>query len=242
MDHGHALGMLSHVDGVWVYVVVFLLILLQECGVPFPILPSEVVLLGCGFLVSQGKVSLIVAGLLATGATLLGNSLLFVISRRYGRAALDRYGKYVHMHTERVDRIERWIELRGGLMLFYGPLVPVLRAYVPALAGMFGVPYRVYIGVLTGAAVLWTFGMLILGALLGDHWFDAVDFIRHNITIGCLIIAVIAVALLLVRRWTRHITMDDPLAEPLSGGPRDSTTKRLSLKPQELQPWEERSS
>ncbi|MGH2410414.1 MAG: DedA family protein, partial [Chloroflexota bacterium] len=229
-DHD-SLGILSRVDGVWLYVAIFFLLLIQECGVPFPILPSEVVLLGSGFLAAGNLFSLVIMGVLGTSATLLGNSLLFLIGRRYGRAALDRYGKYVHMHTERVDRIERWIERRGSPILFYGPLMPVLRAYMPALAGIFGVPYRAYIGILAGAALIWTFTMLILGYTLGAHWFDAVHFIRHNITIGVVVLVVVVAVVVLILRWTRGIALteagdDEEMPdEPAHAG----TTKRLTL-------------
>lgn len=236
-----SLGILSRVDGVWLYVAIFLLLLVQECGVPFPILPSEVVLLGSGFLATGNLFSLLVMGLLATTATLLGNSLLFLIGRRYGRAALDRYGKYVHMHTERVDRIERWIERRGSPILFYGPLMPVLRAYMPALAGIFGVPYRAYIGILGGAALIWTFTMLILGYTLGSHWFDAVHFIRHNITIGVAALVLLGILVLLILRWTRGIAMAEVESDGISPdeAPHDGSTMRLTLHGMEWQKREE---
>ena len=127
-------------------------------------------------------------GVFAMSATLIGNSLLYYLSRRYGRVALDRYGKYVMLRPERIDRIEAWIGRRGTPILMYGPLVPILRAYVPALAGIFGVPYRMYIFVLTGAAFVWSFGLLILGQVLGEHWWDAVKFLRHNVYIGVIAI------------------------------------------------------
>ncbi|MGH2347204.1 MAG: DedA family protein [Chloroflexota bacterium] len=232
MHDGHTLGILSQVDGIWLYVAIFLLILIQECGVPLPFLPSEVVLLGGGFLAADNRFALIVMGITAASATLLGNSALFMLSRRFGRVALDRYGKYVHMHTERVDRIERWIERRGSPILFYGPLLPILRAYMPALAGMFGVPYRAYIGILTGAALIWTFGMLIIGSVMGVHWFDAVSFMRHNITIAAVVIVTVGATVLLILRWTRGIALAgdaDGSDEPAPSQPHDGTTLRLTL-------------
>lgn len=240
MAHGHSLGILSQVDGVWIYVVIFLLILVQECGVPFPVLPSEVVLLGGGFLASQGKISLIVAGLLATTGTLAGNSLLFHISRRYGRAALDRYGKYVHLRPERVDRIESWIGRSGTPILLYGPLVPILRAYVPALAGLFGVPYRFYIIVLAAAALAWTYGLLALGLVMGDHWFDAVTFLRQNAVIGVAALGLAACIALLFVRHRRRVALErarhwpESVIEPQ----RAATTMRLR-RPPDLSPKED---
>ncbi len=180
----HTIDVLRGADGFWIYCLVFFLIVIQECGVPLPVLPSEVVLLSAGFLASQGKIALLLMGLFATAATLIGNSLLYYVSRRYGRVALDRYGKYVMLRPERIDRIQAWIGRRGTPILMYGPLVPILRAYVPALAGMFGVPYRLYILVLTGAALAWSFGLLVIGQVLGEHWQDAIEFIRNNVYLG----------------------------------------------------------
>ncbi|HWE64765.1 MAG TPA: DedA family protein, partial [Chloroflexota bacterium] len=203
MGESHSLGILSQVDGFWVYLVVFLLILIQECGVPFPVLPSEVVLLGGGFMASQDRVSLMVAGLLATSATLIGNSVLFLIGRHFGRSALDRYGKYIHLRPDRVDRIEAWVGRSGTPLLIYGPLVPILRAYIPALAGIFGVPFRFYISVLIFAAVVWSFGLLMLGKVLGAHWFTAVTFLRHNLRIAVLLAVLALVIVALIIRWRR---------------------------------------
>lgn len=205
MHSGHALGILSQADGIWLYVVIFLLIIVQEAGVPFPVLPSEVVLLSAGFLNAEDKISGFVAGMLATCATLLGNSLLFFISRRYGRVALDRYGKYIHLRPDRIDRIEGWIGRRGTPILLYGPLVPILRAYVPALAGLFGVPFSLYIMILLAAAALWSFGLIALGDLLGDHWYDGFSFIRHNMLIGILVAIVIIACASLFLRWRQRV-------------------------------------
>jgi membrane protein DedA with SNARE-associated domain len=200
---GHSLGILSQVDGLWLYLVIFLLIIVQEAGVPFPVLPSEVVLLSAGFLASQGKLALVVVGVVATGATLLGNSMLFYLSRRYGRTALDRYGIYLHLRPERIDRIEGWVSKRGTPIFLYGPLVPLLRAYIPALAGLFGVAYGVYIPVLLVAASIWSFGLLELGDLLEDHWYDAASAIRQHAPLTVLVCALIVTAGALVG-WRRR--------------------------------------
>ena len=204
VKHEHSLGILNQVGGFWIYLIMFLLILVQEIGVPVPILPSEVVLLGGGFLANQGKITFPVMVALLTVATLLGNSLLFYIGRRYGRAALVRYGKHIHLHPERIDRIEAWIGSHGRSILIYGPLLPVLRAYIPALAGVFGVPFRYYISVLVFAALVWSAGLMGLGYALGDHWFDVVTFLRRTAKIVTLLLVLAGVAAIVVLRLRRR--------------------------------------
>lgn len=204
MNGNSSLGVLGHANGFWVYLVLFLLILIQECGVPFPMLPSEVVLLGGGFMASQGRISLVVAGALVSVATLVGNSILYYLGHHFGRSLLDRYGKYIHLRPERVDRIEVWVSKRGTPILLYGPLVPVLRAYVPAIAGIFGVPFRFYLSILFFAALLWSFGLLLIGEVLGDQWFDAVKFLGHNVRVGILIAALVLAAVFFSMRWRRR--------------------------------------
>ena len=204
LNGNQSLGVLNHVDGFWVYLVLFLLILVQECGIPFPVLPSEVVLLGGGFMASQNRISLVVAGILVTIATLIGNSTLYFLGRHFGRSLLDRYGKYIHLRPDRVDRIEDWVSRRGTPILLYGPLIPLMRAYVPAIAGIFGVPFRYYVTILTFAAVFWSFGLLIVGEQLGNSWFDAVSDLRHNVRVGVIIGAVVLAIAGLIVRWRRH--------------------------------------
>jgi membrane protein DedA with SNARE-associated domain len=239
-DNDDSIRFLSHAGGLWVYLLVFILILIQEVGVPFPILPSEVVLLSAGFLASQGKITVVIMGLFATSATLIGNSVLYYISRRFGRAALDRYGKYVHMRPERVDRIEDWIGKRGTPILVYGPLVPILRAYVPALAGTFGVPYRLYIFVLTGAALAWTYTLLVLGQLLGNHWSQAVTFFRDNVRVGVVICVAFLMIAAAVVRWRRSVARAraQHWPETVLPAPRPrlarGTTMHIAPKPQEV--------
>lgn len=229
LDAGDALGVLNHVGGFWVYLVLFLLILIQECGVPFPVLPSEVVLLGGGFLASQNRIALLVAGLLATSATLVGNSVLFLVGRHFGRSALDRYGKYIHLRPDRVDRIEAWVSRSGTPLLLYGPLVPILRAYVPALAGIFGVPFRFYISILVFAAVVWSFGLLLLGMVLGRHYLLAVHFLRDNIHVAVLVAGVALLAVALVVRWRRRGQRRDTIRWPERLPDPAAITKKLDL-------------
>jgi uncharacterized membrane protein YeaQ/YmgE (transglycosylase-associated protein family) len=115
---------------------------------------------------------------------------------------------------------------------------------MPALAGIFGVPYRAYIGVLAAAALIWTFVMLILGAVLGDHWFEAVRFMRHNLTIAIVLIALIGTVVVLVLRWTRGIALatDDDDNDPPLDHTHDGTTLRLTLHGMEWRQREEPTS
>jgi hypothetical protein len=104
---------------------------------------------------------------------------------------------------------------------------------------------RFCIVVLTGAALAWSYGMLVLGMVLGDHWFDAVTFLRHNVKVGILIAAIVAVTAFLIVRWRRNVARSRARHWPETVLPPPpprllrGTTMHLGTKAQELSPKDE---
>ena len=92
----------------------FLLILVEEAGVPVPI-PGDFLMLALGVHARQGHVPLWQALLVMEVATLAGASLLYLLAARAGRGLVYRYGRYIHMTPERLDRAEAFLRRRGTL-------------------------------------------------------------------------------------------------------------------------------
>jgi membrane protein DedA with SNARE-associated domain len=116
--------------------------------------------------------------LVMESATLLGASVLYLVARRAGRDLVFRYGRYMHLTPERLERAQEWLERRGSLAIVLGRVTPGLRMPTVIASGVFGVPFwRFLPGLAIGGfayILLYTllgyfFGPTVLGLLEGIH-------------------------------------------------------------------------
>jgi membrane protein DedA with SNARE-associated domain len=157
----------SHFVQNYGYLAIFLLSVLQSCCVPTS---SEITLGFGGVLAAQGKLSL--AGVIAAGACgeLVGAYIAYFVGRTGGRAAVDRYGRYVLLTHRDLDRAEAWYDRHGPWGVFVSRLVPVIRNFVAVPAGVAEVPV-VRFGILTFlGSLVWDGGMALIGYALGSKY------------------------------------------------------------------------
>lgn len=147
----------------------FLLLLLEEAGIPIPI-PGDTLILLAG---TQTHTKLVRESILVVVvscvATILGSSVLFLVMRQGGRPFLLKYGRYIRMSPERVERVQRWMVRRGRLALVFGRLIPGLRIVTTIVAGLSDMTYRDFLLATSAAAVLWSAGYFWIGALFGRN-------------------------------------------------------------------------
>ena len=106
--------------------IIFLMVL-ESCALP---VPSELVLGVSGFLSGEGKINFYLVVLSATLGTLIGSSILYYIGMKGGRALVAKYGKYFLVNKKEMDRAEEWFEKYGGLAVFIGMCLPVIKTYI----------------------------------------------------------------------------------------------------------------
>ncbi len=186
----------------WGYLAIFLLMLVEEAGVPLP-LPNEAALLYAGYLASQGKLDANVAALTATLGAASGSAILYTLAKRGGRRLLRRFGRFVHLREERLDDAERWVKRFGPLSIPLARLTPGLRIYTTVLTGLLRAPFRVVLAAIVGASLIWSYFWVYLGKILGDRWEEAAHALERAGRWGVVAAVLLAVAALLVR-WLRR--------------------------------------
>jgi membrane protein DedA with SNARE-associated domain len=196
-------GLIQHVQEIaqsLSYMGPFLGLLL--CGLGLP-LPEEVFLLSAGILLYKGEVEFVRITLLCSFAILLGDSLPFLLGRRYGMRALEMPWIARSLHPERFQRFQRRFEAHGNWAVFACRFLPMLRIPGYFVAGTMGMRYgRMLlldsIGVLLSVPI-----SIYLGKFLGSQ----VDHLKETVHDLHLILAVLVCALLLVifirARWAR---------------------------------------
>jgi membrane protein DedA with SNARE-associated domain len=189
----------------------FVFLLIEETGVPL-LLPGDTLIIVAGSRDRTLLAALAVIGVSAL-ATALGSSLLYFLMRRGGRPLLDKYGRYLHLHPERVAVLERQFVRHGVLAIVVGRLLPGFRTPTTIMAGIFRVPYRTFVPSTTLAAVIWAAAYFYLGVALERAWrrFAAVVLLNEHLVFGAAIV-VILVGLLAWRAF--RLMRRTPEVEP----------------------------
>ncbi len=186
------------------YSGLFVFLLIEEAGVPLP-LPGDTLIMYAGVRSRGGGTIAALAILLVAAAATLGSSALYWLARRGGRPALARYGRFLHLHPDRVDRMEARFRRWGVWAIILGRLIPGLRTPTSVMAGLFAVPYRVFAPCTALSALLWTLLYFYLGALFEPQWREALTFITGDLDASVGIAVLLGLAALVVAAvWRRR--------------------------------------
>ena len=149
------------------YVLVFIVVFLNNIGAP---LPGETILLGAGFILGKSAGSLwepIVAG---TAACFLGGTCAFWLGRRLGHTGLEKI-HWLHLTPKRLKWPERFFKRHGAKAVFIARFIALFPPVVAnLLAGMTKMPWRTYLFYnLTGSAA-YTTSYILIGYFFGKQW------------------------------------------------------------------------
>jgi membrane protein DedA with SNARE-associated domain len=143
------------------------LMTLESACIP---VPSEVIQLFAGYLVSIHRMTLFEAVSAGVLGNLLGSWIAWSIGYWGGRPFIARYGRFVHVTPARMARAERWFEQRGEIAVLVGRCVPIVRTFISLPAGVARMPFwRFTLFTLVGC-VPWVLGLTLIGVQVGPSW------------------------------------------------------------------------
>ena len=148
------------------YPGIFLLMAMESSIVP---VPSELVMPPAGYLAQQGQMHIGLAILAGTLGSLVGAYANYFASHYLGRPLLYRYGKYVLVGPEKLQRMEMFFQRHGEISTFIGRLLPVLRHLISIPAGLSGMNHlRFSLYTLAGAGI-WCTVLAWIGYIIGEN-------------------------------------------------------------------------
>jgi membrane protein DedA with SNARE-associated domain len=149
------------------YLGLFGILMFGIIGVP---VPDEILLAFIGYLVVQGKLNYLLS--IVTGAlgSFTGMSLSYFLGERFGMPLLKKYGRYIHITPERIERVDQWFLRFGKAVVIVGYFIPGLRHLTAFTAGISKWRYGTFALYAAPGAVLWVFTFITLGRFLGAHW------------------------------------------------------------------------
>jgi membrane-associated protein len=131
-------------------------------------LPGDSLIVTAGLLSAQPQFGLnvYVLGALLTVAAILGNSLGWVIGRATGPRLFTRDDSLL-FKKKHLYRAHEFYERHGGKTLVLARFMPIVRTFVPVVAGLANMPFGRYTAYNVLGAIAWIWSMLFIGHFLG---------------------------------------------------------------------------
>jgi membrane protein DedA with SNARE-associated domain len=189
------------------YLAIAAFVLLEDFGIP---VPGETVLVAGAVYAGSGRLNVVLVGVIALAAAVVGDNIGFAIGHFGGRRLVERYGRYIFLTPHRLDRATAFFERRGGTIVMVARFIEGLRQANGIIAGITGMHWAKFLLFNFIGAALWVAVWTTVGYVSGSH----INSIYSTATRYqlYLLIAVVVVVLALIARWwlRRRRDRDDP--------------------------------
>ena len=185
---------------------VSLLIIFVECGLFFPFLPGDTLLIAIGLFAANPaknvipgptELDLLTGSVLLIVAAFAGNVVGYEIGTKIGAPLYERDGRIIK--RKYLDQTEDFFDRHGNKALVIGRFVPFVRTYITVVAGVTRMPRRRFLIWSFIGAVFWVLSILLFGYFLGNT-FPAV---AENIDLAIIVILALS-AVPIGIEWLRH--------------------------------------
>lgn len=153
-------------------------------------LPGDTLLFVAGFLSSSAGghhlPPLPITALVTFVAAAAGDQVGYMFGRRVGPSLFSRPRSRL-FHPENLERASAFFEQRGPSALVIARFVPIVRTFVPIVAGVATMHYRKFVTYNLIGAFVWGVGITTLGYFLGE-----IDFIKRNLDYAAVLIVVVS--------------------------------------------------
>jgi len=160
-------------------------------------LPGDSLLVTAGILAAAGELNIAWLLVFPTLAAIIGDQTGYAIGRTAGNALADRYPKF----RTQLDRAHAFYEKHGTKTIVIARFVPIIRTFVPAVAGAAKMRYRSFVVFNIVGGTLWVFSTTLLGYGVGSV-IPNVDKYLHLVIGVVIVLSLIPVML----EWYKHRT------------------------------------
>ncbi|ATW25795.1 VTT domain-containing protein [Candidatus Formimonas warabiya] len=184
------------------YLVLFTALMLELIAFP---LPGEVLMSYAGYLVFQGQLAWFPSIFVSAAGACTGITLSYLIGYRVGSPFLKRYGHYVHVGPEKLEKTSLWFSRYGNRILALAYYIPGVRHVTGYFSGITRISFRKFAVFAYAGAILWAGTFVSLGKILGPRWEHFHDTVKKYLLVGSLILVAVLVAIYLYRFYKAKI-------------------------------------
>lgn len=186
--------------GAWSYGVLFLIIFAETGLVIMPLLPGDSLLFAAGALCALPESGLnvhLLAFLLALAAV-LGDSVNYWIGRKIGPAVFHREDS-IWLRKKHLERAHAFFEKYGGRAIILARFVPIVRTFVPFVAGVGSMSYQRFFTFNVIGGFIWIYAFTYLGFFFGN-----MPLVKQNfglVIIAIIVVSVVPIVIEFARGW-----------------------------------------
>jgi membrane protein DedA with SNARE-associated domain len=177
---------------------IFALVLIEDFGIP---VPGETVIIAGAIYAGSGRLNVVAVGVVAFFAAVFGDNIGYGIGRFGGRRLVDRWGKYVFLTPERLDKAEEFFDRQGAKIITIARFIEGLRQANGIIAGITKMHWLRFLAYNALGAALWVGTWVSIGYFAGQH----INTIYGVITRYSLYAAIVAVVVIVA--WIAHRVM-----------------------------------
>jgi membrane-associated protein len=186
--------------GMWVYALLFAIVFAETGLVVTPFLPGDSLLFAAGAIAATGALDPWLLAVLIAIAAVAGNTVNYSVGRSAGKRIIERartdprWGRWIK--PSYVDRAHEFFERHGGKAVVLGRFMPIVRTFVPFVAGVAEMSYPTYTFYNVVGSVAW------VGICIGAGYaFGNVPIVKENFSAVAMGIVIVSLLPMLIEYW-----------------------------------------
>lgn len=173
--------------GTLTYALLFIVFFCETGLVVTPFLPGDSLLFAAGAFAARGSLNLPALLVLLSIAAIVGDSVNYAVGALFGKKVFEK--NYRFLNQSHLRKAEEFYERHGGKAIVLGRFAPIIRTFVPFVAGVGRMNYGKFLMFNVIGGIVW-----IVLFLCGGYFFGALPFVAKHFEI--VILAIIGVSLL----------------------------------------------
>ncbi|SHF26039.1 membrane-associated protein [Thermoanaerobacter uzonensis DSM 18761] len=194
------LGSVIQTYGTWTYSILFFIIFFETGFVVTPFLPGDSLLFAAGTFAAIGSLNVFYVIILLASAAILGDTVNYHIGKFVGEKIYERE-KLKLIKKEHLIEARNFYEKYGSITIVIGRFIPIIRTFVPFVAGIGEMRYFKFLFYNALGGTLW-----VLLFTLGGYYFGNLQIVRDHfglVTIAIIVISLIPAIISFLKRRKR---------------------------------------
>ena len=163
--------------GLWTYLLLFLIIFCETGLVVTPFLPGDSLIFASGALAAIGSMNIGVFFIVFILAAIIGDTVNYHIGKNFGKKVLEKENMRL-IKKEHLLKANVFYERHGSMTIVIGRFIPIIRTFVPFVAGIGEMEYSKFIGYNILGGLLW-----VALFLSGGYLFGNLPLIKNNFSV-----------------------------------------------------------